>query len=736
MATETWTGSTGAVSGNWSNASAWSGGIVPASGDTVLITQDLGQAYTVTLDANEGSYAALTVSFRNAILAFSDPGVTLTVAGPVTVSDGVISVTSAATLNANSISLTTGPVASGGLSIYAGAINTNTLTVNGGTILDAGGVLTAGLLGVTSGNVAVTADASTMNLGSLAVAGGVFGQSAGAVTVTGLDNITSGSEIFYGGAFTTGSLAVSGGSLGASGGTITSSGATTLSGSGSMAFYSDAATLRTGTLTVSGGTLAMSGGTIAVADLASFTGGNEVLYSGTLQASSLAFEGGSFGISGGHVTVTNQVSQTAGTVGFYGGTLNAGSLAISGGSLGMSGGTLAASGALTLSGTGSIGLYNTAATLQAGSFAQTGGSLGMSGGNLAITGQAAFTGGTDVFYAGSTVQAGSLQVGSNGGAAQTLTVNGAVVTVSDTASVAAGSTLSMYGGSFTTQGGITDSGTINGAGTVGGPIGGTGTLYAENGTLDLTGTIAGGLTFEIASYGDLKIDGTATSGKSLGLIDVNQVLEIGPSGSLTITAAETDTAGTTKLDGGTLTDAQGFYTGAYDVISGFGTINGTEYGLLYGRGAAIHAAGGTLTLNGDIYAGNKPDIAAGATFSLLGAVQGNLPPFYSSAVQFNFLSSDSGALRLGTATARESFEANGIIGNMNVSTTGVPTNVLDLGDVQPGSITSAIVANGNTIELFNGSTMTDHFSLASSVGTPAVHWASDGGSGANIFLSV
>jgi hypothetical protein len=46
------------------------------------------------------------------------------------------------------------------------------------------------------------------------------------------------------------------------------------------------------------------------------------------------------------------------------------------------------SGALTLSGTGSIGLYNTAATLEAGSLSQTDGSLGMSGGTLAVTGQA------------------------------------------------------------------------------------------------------------------------------------------------------------------------------------------------------------------------------------------------------------------------------------------------------------------------------------------------------------
>jgi hypothetical protein len=444
------------------------------------------------------------------------------------------------------------------------------------------------------------------------------------------------------------------------------------------------------------------------------------------------------GISGGNVTVTNQVTETAGTAGFYGGSFNAGSLALSGGSLGMSGGTLAASGALTLSGTGSIGLYNTAATLEAGSLSQTGGSLGMSGGTLAVTSQASFTGGTDVFYGGSSVDAGSLQVGSSS-AAHTLTINGAAFAVSGTVSIAAGSTLSMYGGSFSTQGGIADSGTISGAGTIGGPLGGSGTVYAEQGTLDLTGTVASGLTFQIASYGDLKIDGTATVANSLGLLDVNQVLEIGRSGSLTINAAEVDTASTTKLDGGTLTDAHGFYTGAYDVITGFGTINGTEYGLGYERGATIDAVGGTLTLNGDIYSGVTPGVAAGATFSLLGAVQLNAsepPPFGSYPVHFDFLSSTSGTLRLDTATARQSFETNGTIANMNVSTNGTPTNVLDLADVQPSSITSAMVANGNTIELFNGATMIDHFALASSVGTAAVHWGSDGGSGSNIFLSV
>jgi hypothetical protein len=589
MATETWTGVFG---GNWSDPSGWSGGTVPAAGDTVQLSQGLNGPYTVHLDGNEGAYAALTISAANATLALYYGGLTLSVSG-----------------------------------------------------------------------------ATTLSAGDIAIAG--------------------------------------------------------------------AAELDTGTFAESGGFLGMSDGTLAASGQATLSGGGFAVYGGTLQAGSLAFAGGSFGISGGHVTVTNQASQTAGTAGFYGGTFNAGSLALSGGSLGMSGGTLAASGVLTLSGTGSIGLYNSAATLQAGSFAQTGGSLGMSGGTLAIAGQATFTGGTDVFYGGSSVDAGSLQVGSSGGAAQTLTMSGGAVSVSGTASIAAGSTLSMYGGSFSTQGGLTDSGTISGDGTIGGPIGGNGVLYAEHGTLDLTGTVASGLTFQIAAYGDLKIDGTATMANSLTLGDYNQTLEIGPSGSLTVTAAETDHAGTFKLEGGTLTDAQGFQTGSGITITGFGTINGTEYGLVY-QGPDVEATGGTLTLNGDVYVGNiLPEIAAGATFSLLGAVQryqlSSPPP---PPAEFTFLSSDSGTLRLGTATARQSFEANGTLTNMNVSTNGTPTNVLDLADVQPSSVTSAMVANGNTIELFNGPTMTDHFALFNAVGAATVHWASDGGSGTNLFLSV
>lgn len=516
--------------------------------------------------------------------------------------------------------------------------------------------------------------------------------------------------------------------------TLSVTGATTLS-AGGVAIAGNAA-LDTGTFQETGGFLGISDGELTVAGQATLSGGGLAVYGGTLQAAGLDFAGGNFGISGGQVNVTNNLSVDGGAAGFYNGALSAGSLAVSSGSLGMSGGSITVSGPLTLSG-GSIALYNQAATLSAGSLTQSGGSLGMSGGTLSIGGLADFLGGTRVFYTGSVFNAGSLQVGSSG-TPQTLTVNGGVLTVSGAASIASGSTVAMYGGSLTAQGGIVDSGTIGGAGTLGGPISGNGVIYAQSGTLDITGNVAAGPVFQIASGGDLKIDGTAVVAQPNGLLftAADQILEIGPHGSLTINQSQGGSQSTIEMEGGTLTDSQGFTFGALN-ITGFGTIIGPQYSLGY-HGATITASGGELTIDGDIYVSNIPQIAAGATFDMEGntlrsLIQGD--PHIAGPLAYKFLS-DSGTLSLGNASARQSFEANGVIAGMNVSTTGLASTVLHLADMMASSITSASVVNGNTVELFSGSTMTDQFNLASNVGSAVVHWAPDNtGSGTNVFLS-
>ena len=96
MATETWTGLFG---GDWSDPTGWSGGTVPATRDTVQLSQTLNGPYTVHLDANEGPYAALTVSAANATLALYYGGLTLSVSGATTLSAGDIAIAGNAALD-------------------------------------------------------------------------------------------------------------------------------------------------------------------------------------------------------------------------------------------------------------------------------------------------------------------------------------------------------------------------------------------------------------------------------------------------------------------------------------------------------------------------------------------------------------------------------------------------------------------------------------------------------------
>jgi hypothetical protein len=156
MATDTWTAVYG---GNWSDLTGWSGGTVPAAGDTVQLSQALNGPYTVHLDASEGAYAALTVSAANATLALYYGGLTLSVTGATTLSAGDIAIAGNATLDSATFA------ESGG---FLGMSN-GTLDVSGQATLSGGG------FGVYGG---------AFEAGSLAFAGGSFGISGGDVAVT------------------------------------------------------------------------------------------------------------------------------------------------------------------------------------------------------------------------------------------------------------------------------------------------------------------------------------------------------------------------------------------------------------------------------------------------------------------------------------------------------------------------------------------------------------------------
>jgi len=74
-ATVVWTNTAG---GNWNNTNNWSPNTVPASGDTVLITN--AGTYTVTLNA-AATLAGLTVGGTNGTQTLTNNGFTLTLNG-------------------------------------------------------------------------------------------------------------------------------------------------------------------------------------------------------------------------------------------------------------------------------------------------------------------------------------------------------------------------------------------------------------------------------------------------------------------------------------------------------------------------------------------------------------------------------------------------------------------------------------------------------------------------------
>ena len=210
-------------------------------------------------------------------------------------------------------------------------------------------------------------------------------------------------------------------------------------------------------------------------------------------------------------------------------------------------------------------------------------------------------------------------IGSNASSARTLTLSGGITTVSGVTTISAGnskggSKIAMSGGSLAAMGGISFAGNSNfgiltGNGTVsGGAISGNGTITASGGTLDIGNAISNGptLTIATAAGSDLKIDGTASVSPAIAITSANQTLEVGAAGALTIGAGESVISGVIKLDGGTLTDANGisFGSGATSgTLSGFGVVAANLTRLGSGAADTITASGGTLEVTGTFGAG-------------------------------------------------------------------------------------------------------------------------------------
>ena len=198
------------------------------------------------------------------------------------------------------------------------------------------------------------------------------------------------------------------------------------------------------------------------------------------------------------------------------------------------GNTLNVSGGITLSDVNSI--IAGSGTISVGGAIGNSGTIGPgtgSGGTLDLTGAGSIASGVllrmdntrdkplELDLAGGVTSAAPISMTS---ASQTLKISKGNVTINGGAqSLSGGAHIVMAGGTLTEGSGVTfNTATLGGFGTVAANLtrtGGTNTITASGGTLDLTGTFGAGLVAAIDStkVSDLKFDNAATSNTAIGI---------------------------------------------------------------------------------------------------------------------------------------------------------------------------------------------------------------------------
>ena len=421
------------------------------------------------------------------------------------------------------------------------------------------GLSNSGTIALGSSTITVTsASGAIVNNGTISISGGTLSDSASGVTNSGAPAKISGYGTLTGAVTNSSSatIAVTGGNMTANGG-ITNSATITIASGDKLSSNSGAFTNNTG------GTISISGTGILTDTLGSGTGINNA--------------GGTITIGAGTVssTGTSTISNNGG------------------GTISISGGTLSS---------GSGGITNTGASSNISGYGKLTGALtNSSGGTLAVTG-------------------GNMTANSGITNSAAITIaSGDTLSSTTTITDKSGGTIIISGGNLSSSGGggiVNNSGaTISGYGTVGGAVSGTGTITASGGTLDLTGAVASGPVFTIAtgSASTLEFSGTATAAAPIAINNIYQTLQVASSGKLTINGgAESITNGTISLSGGTLTDSTGISVGSGATLTGYGTLTGA---VTNNSGGTLAVTGGNMTANGGITNSATITIASGDKLS-------------------------------------------------------------------------------------------------------------------------
>ena len=737
---------TGATSTSFAGSISGSGGLVKQGSGTLTLTgsNSFSAATTISAGAVQLGSGGATGSLSGNIV--DNSALLIDQTGTVTIA-GTISGTGTLTQDGSGVTVLSGPNSfSGGDTVTSGilrlgatnAAGSGPLAVASGATFDLAGFAQttgdlsgAGSITLGAGTLTAGTANSTLFSGAISGTGGLLKQGTGTLSLTGADGATglttiNAGVLQLGNGGSTGSLsgnvtdnatlAINETGTVTLGGTISGIGALLQSGSGTTALtaadsYSGGTTIQAGTLQVgNGGGIAgavTDNAVLAINDTATVTLG------GTISGTGMLLQAGS-----GTTKLTAADSYGGGT------TIQAGTL-----QLGNGGATGSIAGAVTDNAT--LAINETGTLTLSGTISGTGGLLQSGSGTTALTAADSYSGGT-------TIQAGTLQVGNGGAIAGNVTDN-AVLAINSTATVILSGTISGTGallqsGSGTTELTAADSysgGTTIQAGTLqlgnGGATGGiTGNVtdnatlaVNETGNLTLSGTISGSGTLIKAGSGTVTLSGpnTFTGGVTLsaGTLLLNATGAAG-TGAVSIASGSTLSLGTINQTISVLSGAGSVNLGTATLTEGSSAAT-TLSGAITGAGTLVKQGSGTLTLSGSSNFSGGTTLESGGTLNLAASSAAG-----SGAISFG---TGFGTLAIQSAAFTNGSTFGNTIGNFTAG------NLIDLTGLAYASGASASVSGSTLKVISNG--VTDALTLSS----PSLAYAviRDTGTGSDVIES-
>ena len=704
-----------------SGASSFAAGANPitltnAGNDFTGAVSLTGGAVSLT-DANALDLGSVNVSSLNVVsggaITQSAP---LSVSGTATFAAGANAITLANVANdfGGPVSLGGGPVSiTDANALTLGLVNTSSLTVNAGSVAqNASGVAVSGTTTLNAGSIALTT--ATNDFGTLAATSG------GSVAVTDANAISLG-------AINSASLNVTAGGAITQSAPLSIGGASTFAAGANPITLTNAANDFTGAVSLTGSTVAITDansltlGTLSTGDLTAVSTGPLNLGQGAVGGSLVATSNGGAITQSGPLAVTGNSTLSAGvgsiTLGNAGNDFT-GALSLTGSSAAITDANALVLGSVSLGG-GSLTVNTSGAITQSGpitagaeSFSAGANPITLTNAGNDFTGAVSLTGGAVSLTDANALDLGSVNVSSLNVVSGGAITQSAPLSVSGTATFAAGAnaiTLANvtndFGGPVSLGGGavaLTDANAL----TLGLVNASSLTVNATSITQDASGLSVSGTTTlnagSIALTTATNVFGTlvTTSGGSVSVTDANAVslgainaasLNVTAGGAITQSAPVTVSGASAFAAGAnpiTLTNASNDFTGAVNLTGSSAAItdaNALALGTVsLGGGSLTANASGAITQTGPITAGASSFSAGANPITLTNA--GN---DFTGAVSLT-----GGAVSLTIANALD-------LGLVNVSSLNVVAGgaITQSGPIAAG--TTSLGAGSNAITLPN-----------------------------------